>query len=138
VKSIVGAKYADYVVNTSDKDFIKKMSKISLKLKPNTCLDAVAGPFTGLMFKFLGFQSTVILYGLLSDKPASDINAIDFMGKAQTLESFLLTTALGKLQKKELNKVFKTANNLYTTTLKTSVNARFGLHQVEEAIEYYI
>ena len=82
VKKLVGPKYADYVINTSDQDWMKKMAKVCIAEKPSTCLEAVAGPMTGLMLRFMGFRSTVILYGLLSDQPASGINAIDFMGKA--------------------------------------------------------
>jgi len=49
---------------------------------------------TGLMMHFLGFNSTVILYGLLSDKPAGGIDTIGFIGKNMTLESYLLTNEL--------------------------------------------
>lgn len=138
VKQLVGPKYADFVINTSDKDWMKKLGQVCLDQKPTTCLEAVAGPMTGLMLQFLGFKSTLILYGLLSDKPASGINAIDFMGRSQTIESFLLTTALGVLSKEELAKVFATANSLYDSTLKTNVNATYGLHQFEEAIDFYL
>ena len=44
----------------------------------------------------MGFESTVILYGLLSDKPAGGINTIGFIGKSQTIESFLLSIYLAK------------------------------------------
>ena len=42
----------------------------------------------------MGYQSTLILYGLLSDQPAGGINTISFIGKAQTIESFLLNSYL--------------------------------------------
>ena len=83
------------MINTSDKDWMRQMGKICMQLKPKTCLEAIAGNMTGLMLQFMTFTSTLILYGLLSDKPAGGINAIDFMGRNQTLESFLLTNALG-------------------------------------------
>jgi len=46
---------------------------------------------TGLMMQFLGFKGTVILYGLLSDKPAGGIDVMNFIGKNLKLEGFLLT-----------------------------------------------
>lgn len=64
------------VVDTSSKTFIKDMARVSMKHKPSTCLECVAGDFTGLMLEFMGFQSTLILYGLLSDKNAGNINSI--------------------------------------------------------------
>ena len=65
-----------------------------MKLKPSTCLECVSGEMTGLMLEFMGFKSTLILYGLLSDKPAGGINTIGFIGKSQTIEPFLLTNYL--------------------------------------------
>lgn len=52
---------------------------------------------TGLMMEFMGFGSTVLLYGLLSDLPAGGINTIGFIGKNMTIESFLLTNYLMKM-----------------------------------------
>jgi NADPH2:quinone reductase len=90
-RDIVGPKYSQYVLNESDPDFKKKIEKICMKLKPKTCLDSIAGDMTGFMLQLMGYRTTLILYGLLSDKPAGNINAIGFMGKGQTMESFLLT-----------------------------------------------
>ena len=64
------------------------------KLKPSTCFECISGNTTGEMLEYLGFGSTLILYGLLSDQPAGGIKVIPFIGKAQTLESFLLSTFL--------------------------------------------
>jgi NADPH:quinone reductase-like Zn-dependent oxidoreductase len=60
------------------------------------------------------------------------------MGKNQTLESFLMSTALGQMDKQQLKATFEKAYTLYDSSLKTTVNARFGLHQIQEAIEFYI
>ena len=82
VKEIVGPKYSDYVMNTSLPDYNVNMKKICLKLKPSTCLEAVSGEMTGQMLEMMGFKSTLIIYGLLSDKPAGGIQTIGFLGKA--------------------------------------------------------
>ena len=67
---------------------------IAMKLRPSSCLECISDSMTGLMMEFMGFGSTVILYGLLSDRPAGGINTIGFIGKNMTLESFLLTNYL--------------------------------------------
>ena len=67
-----------------------------MELNPKTCLECVAGNTTGEMLDFMGFGSTLILYGLLSEQPAGGINTIGFLGKGQTIESFLLTNFLSK------------------------------------------
>lgn len=86
-----------FVVNTSEKKWMQTLGGIAMKIKPTSCLECVADGMTGLMMEFLQFNSTVILYGLLSDKPAGGINVIGFIGKNMTLESFLLTNELAKL-----------------------------------------
>ena len=52
------------------------LAKICAKEKPMACLECIAGDTTGEMLSYIGFGSTLILYGLLSDKPAGNINVI--------------------------------------------------------------
>jgi len=78
-------------------DYPQKMKGICDKLRPLTCLESISGDTTGEMLKYLAFKGTLILYGLLSDKPAGNINTIGFIGKNQTIESFLLTNTLAQM-----------------------------------------
>jgi len=68
-----------------------------IKLRPKVCLECIAGEMTGQMLNFMGFGSTLILYGLLSDKPAGGIDVIGFIGKGQTIESYVLNNMLSKM-----------------------------------------
>lgn len=84
----------EHIVNTSDADYKKNMLTLCAKLKPSSCLECISGEVTGEMLEYMGYKSTLILYGLLSDQPAGGIKTIPFIGKAQTIESFLLFTFL--------------------------------------------
>ena len=86
----------------------------------------------------MGFGTTLILYGLLSDKPAGGIDVIGFIGKNQTIESFLLNNFVMKKSLAEHFEFILRALPLYTTDLSTTVQARFGLHQIKEAIDFYL
>lgn len=110
----------------------------AMKVKPSSCLECVADGMTGLMMEFLGFGSTVILYGLLSDKPAGGINVIGFIGKNMTLESFLLTNELAKKSLSQYMELVLRAEPLYRGDLSTVIQKRFGLHQIKEAIQFYM
>lgn len=55
------------VVVTDSKDYRKQMGKSVIQMKPSVCLECIAGQTTGEMLEYLGFGSTLILYGLLSD-----------------------------------------------------------------------
>lgn len=81
LKKIIG-KFAKNVVDTSQPDFKKQLGMICMRLKPSTCLECISGDMTGTILEFMGFESRVLLYGLLSDKPAGNINTIGFIGKA--------------------------------------------------------
>ena len=70
------------VVNTSSKNYQKEMAAVCKKNRPSTCLECIAGETVGHILECMGFASTLILYGLLSDKPAGGIQTISFIGKA--------------------------------------------------------
>lgn len=88
-------------------------------MKPSVCLECIAGQTTGEMLEYLGFGSTLILYGLLSDQPAGGINTISFIGKNQTIEGFLLFAYLSKLPEGGWQDVLNRAKTMYKNELRT-------------------
>ena len=91
------------------------------------------------MLDYLGFKSTLILYGLLSDQPAGGIKTIPFIGKAQTIESFLLFTFLQMLKPDQVAQIVTTTETLIKSgDLKTEVQARYGYHQITDAVQFYL
>jgi NADPH:quinone reductase-like Zn-dependent oxidoreductase len=116
------------IINTSDANYKKQFVELSNKLKPSTCLECISGDTTGEMLEYLGFKSTLILYGLLSDQPASGIKTIPFIGKAQTIESFLLFTFLQMLKPQQIQEIVKTTESMIKNELKTQVQAQYGFH----------
>lgn len=127
-----------YIVDTSQPDYKKTLGKMAMKLRPSTCLECVAGDTSGDMLEYMGFGSTMILYGLLSEKPASNINVIGFIGKSQTIESFLLTNWLNTKTLTQHFEIVMKAESLYKTVLSTTVNARYGFDQITDAIDFYM
>ena len=114
------------------------MGKICFPEKPLVCLECISGDTTGDMLQCLTYGSTLLLYGILSDKPAGNIQTIHFIGKAQTIESFLLNSWLAKKDRAGYIEIFNKAQKMYKTMLKTDIQAKFGLHQIEEAIKFYL
>ena len=76
---------------------------------------------TGQMLNFLGFGSTLILYGLLSERPAGGIDTIGFIGKSQTIESFLLSNVLAKKSLLEYLETIMKVEPMYHAELTTVV-----------------
>lgn len=125
-------------MNTSDKDYQKQLGAICMKLKPDLCFECISGTTTGEMLDYMGFGSTLILYGLLSEQPAAGIKTIGFIGKSQTIESFLLTNFLFKKTLTEYIEFILRAEPLFTSDLSTTVQKRYGLDQIEEAVKFYM
>jgi len=57
------------------------MAKFSAELNPTVALDAIAGEATGELLTFMGMESTVIVYGLLSFQNSTNIDPIYLMGR---------------------------------------------------------
>ena len=116
----------EFVVDTSKADYKQKLGDICAKLKPNTCFECISGNTTGEMLQYLTFNSTLILYGTLSETPAGGIQTIHFIGKSQTIESFLLNTFLARYDEKKFREIVAQALKTYKTVFKTTVQKRFG------------
>ena len=71
---------------------------------------------------------------MLSDQKIGPLNPIVLIFKAQRLESFLLPYWL---QTKGIFAQIRAINASKKLTEMVTVNKCFGLHQVEEAIEFY-
>lgn len=138
--SLLIEEYGDKIeiVDTSLPYFKTNMTNICMRHRPSSCLECIAGDFTGMMLEFMGFKSTLILYGLLSDKPAGNIQAINFLGKAQTIESFLLMAYIGTKSKEWYQQMIYDVQQMYKNELKTQVNAKFGFQDIEKAIQFYM
>ena len=126
-----------FVVNTGKDDYPARLGKLCLQLKPSVVLESISGKMTGELCEYLGFGGTIILYGLLSDEPAGGIDTIGFIGKNLTIESYLLTNDVAKMSLSQFMEFVLRAEPLYRSVLSTTINARYGLHQVKEAIEFY-
>jgi len=63
---------------------------------------------------------------------------IPFIGKAQKIESFLLGIELANKTIFQMLELIEKVEGMYKAELKTEVQKAFGLHQVQEAINYYM
>jgi NADPH:quinone reductase len=87
LKSELGA---EHIFCSQDPEFGKKMKEACKSLQATVCLECIAGDTVGEMLSYMGFGSTLILYGALSHAPAGNISPLHFLGLNQTMESFLM------------------------------------------------
>jgi NADPH:quinone reductase-like Zn-dependent oxidoreductase len=126
-----------FVINSSSPNYRKEMGGLCMKLRPSVCLECVAGETVGEMLDYMGFDSTVIIYGMLSEKKACNISPVAFIGKKQKIEAFLLNHILMPMSLFEFLNLVMKVEKMYGVELKTDINARFGLHDLKGAIAYY-
>lgn len=104
------------------------------KLNVTVCLEAVSGEMTGRIMQTLPNKGVVIQYGLLSEKKVGPINPIKMIFRGYRLEGFLLPYWLNSKSYWAQWRATRAARGLVQ---EVTVNKTFGLHQIEEAIEYY-
>lgn len=127
---------AKYVVNTSEENWKETMTALAKDLKPHVCLECIGGAFTQEIMQFMGPGSTTILYGSMDRNPF--VLPAGFMIMAATsVEGFILAQSLAKLSPEEYKKFSEEVRGLLKTIFKTTVVAKFGIHQVKEAIASY-
>jgi NADPH:quinone reductase len=125
---------ADYVLNSSNENFDAELYELSTKLGCNVGLECVAGDMPGRILQVLARNGVLISYGQLSEQPIGPINPIVLIFKAQKIEPFLLPYWIASKSLWAQWSALSASKKLIQTT---KVNKCFGLHQIQEAIEYY-
>lgn len=86
---------ATHVLDTSDPDFVPRLSEISMSLGADYAIDAVGGVLTGRLAEALPNHSRIVVYGALA-KEAVTVDPGAFIFKDQRIEGFWLGNALRK------------------------------------------
>ncbi len=71
--------HQDYVINSSSDSFKTELKALVADLDIKTCLECVAGDMTGRILDCMGNNSTIILYGALSESPVCRLDPRKFI-----------------------------------------------------------
>jgi NADPH2:quinone reductase len=125
---------AEYVLNSTSETFDKDLEEICEKLQVSVALECVSGDMPGRLLRCMGHKAVVISYGALSDQNIGPINPAIMIFKAQKIEAFLLPYWL---KTKSMYQQYSAVQAAKKLVPDTQVSKKYGLHQVNEAIEYY-
>ena len=125
---------AEHVLNSESETFDADLERLVNQLNVSVCLEAVSGEMTGRIMQALPKKGVVIQYGLLSEKKVGPINPLKMIFKAYRLEGFLLPYWMNTKSYWAQWRATRAARGLIQ---HVTVNKCFGLHQIEEAIEFY-
>jgi NADPH:quinone reductase len=127
---------ATIVLNSREANFDQQLREACHQYKTRLAFDAVAGPLTLQLLAAMPAHSKVTIYGGLSYEPAqADPGQLIFQNKA--VDGFWLTTWLAKKNFVQSLMLWRRAQKLLSTELKSEIRAEYPLHEAKKAIQEY-
>ena len=125
-----------YVLDSSDADFVEQLRRLAQQLQATLLLDAISGGMTQQLAEAAPPGSTILLYSRLSDD-ACVIDARTALVKDLRLEGWFLANWLGKKNLLEMLALARQAQSLLATDLHSPIHKRFALAETQKALETY-
>jgi len=127
----------EYVLNSSDADFVEQLRSVAHKLHATLLLDAVSGSMTQQLGDAAPFVSTILLYARLSDEKCI-IDAATALIKDLHFDGWFLANWLGKKNLLQMLQLSQQAQSLLPTDLQTPIHKRFPLEAAQKGLEMYV
>lgn len=95
VKALKEEYGAEYVLNSTDPDFIKNLAEMSKELKATSFIDCMGGDFTASVLEAMPRKTRCFFYGsLITSTPFGNISPMLLIGKDSSIQGFILSHAL--------------------------------------------
>jgi len=127
---------ADYVLNSQDSDFEKKLAEVLEKENVTMAIDAIAGDFANTLIKALPRGSTYYSYGFLSSTQVR-IDVLNLFNQKKVEGLYIGNYIEETMKRNEYKKWMTEVHSLLSTSLSSKVQKVFKLEQVDEALAYY-
>ncbi|MFZ1041656.1 MAG: alcohol dehydrogenase catalytic domain-containing protein [Anaerolineales bacterium] len=127
----------EYILNSSDADFIEQLRAMADKLQATLLLDAISGNMTQQLAEAAPSGSTILLYSRLSDEECI-IDARTALIKNLHFEGWFLANWLSKKNLLQALRLSQRAQSLLATDLQSPIHKRFGLEETQQALEMYV
>jgi NADPH:quinone reductase-like Zn-dependent oxidoreductase len=127
---------ATIVLNSSEASFDHELHKACHQYDAHLAFDAVAGPLTQRVLEALPRHSKVTVYGGLSYRPAQ-ARPDQLIFQKKTVDGFWLGPYLAKKNVLQILRMWRRAQSLLLTELKTEIRARYPLEEGREAVQAY-
>jgi len=127
---------ATIVLNSGEPDFDRQLHDVCHQLKARLAFDAVAGPMTMKLLEAMPAYSKVTVYGGLSFEPAqADPGHLIFQNKS--IDGFWMTTWMARKNFLQSLMLWRRAQSLISTELRSEVQARYSLDDPQKAVMEY-
>jgi NADPH:quinone reductase-like Zn-dependent oxidoreductase len=127
---------AQVILNSEEAGFDERLAQVCHEYDAHLALDAVAGPLSLRVLQAMPRNSRLIVYGGLSLE-AVQIDPGDLIFQNKRVEGFWLTNWMGKKNFFQSLTLWRRAQRLMGTTLRTNIRARYPLEKAKTAVEAY-
>jgi len=127
----------EYVLNSSDSDFVEQLRTLAGQLQATLLLDAISGRMTQQLAEAAPFGSTILLYSRLSDEECN-IDARTALTRNLHFDGWFLPNWLKEKNLLKLLQLSGQAQSLLGTDLGSPIQARVPLAAAQKGLEMYI
>jgi NADPH:quinone reductase len=127
---------AEHVLISTEAGFEQNLRDLADRLKATLFLDAIAGDFTQLLVNAAPKGSLILLYSILSGKPAQVMPNTLWHGDKR-IEGFYLATWASKQNLLKILSVARTAQQMLGSELQTKIHKRLPLSSAQEGLDLY-
>ena len=125
-----------HVLNSSSTDFDEALSDLCHRQKIRLAFDAIAGDVPLRLLAAMPAHSRVTVYGGLSQQPVQ-LDPTSLIFESTSVDGFWLTPWVGQKNMLQSLLMWRRAQKLLLSALKTEVRARYPLAQVQQAVSEY-
>lgn len=127
----------EYVLNSSDADFVEQLHTMAHKLQATLLLDAISGSMTQQLAEAAPYGSTILLYSLMSFQNSSIDSRTAFV-KHLHFDGWFLPNWLREKNLIQVLQLSGQAQSLLGTDLKSPIQKRVPLADVQQGLEMYV
>ena len=127
----------EYVLNSSDADFVEQLRTMAHKLNATLLLDAISGSMTQQLADAAPYGSTILLYSMLSFQGCT-IDSRTAFTKNLHFDGWFLPNWFREKNLLQALQLSQQAQSLLATDLKSPINKRFPLAKAQKGLEMYV
>jgi len=127
----------EYVLNSSNADFVEQLRTMAHKLQATLLLDAISGTMTKQLAEAAPFGSTILLYSLMSFQDCTIDSRTAFV-KNLHFDGWFLPNWFGEKNLLQALQLSQRAQSLLATDLQSPIHKRFPLAAAQKGLETYV
>lgn len=127
----------EYVLNSSDADFVDQLRALVSRLQATFLLDAIGGGMTQQLVEAAAYGSTIVLYSRLSGQNCQFDPRVA-LNKNLHFDGWFLANWIRERNVFQALLLSRRAQSLLATDLQSPIHKRFPLSAAQEALETYV